>query len=439
MDVIVIGAGAAGLAAARTLGNAGLGVSLLEARDRVGGRCWTRCEPGLAMPVEYGAEFIHGRPAATLSLLRELRIASIERGGTRWFVKRGDLQPADRTALLASIRAGMERAGTPRPDISFAQYLSERLGKHLAPDAKIMAQRMVEGYDAADPATVSARAIVAEWAGDDGTGSDVNFRPRGGYGALLGALAAGATGTGVRLQLQSVVRAVRWQRGRVQVEGSRLGVPFREEAARVIVTLPLGVLQLARGEPGSVQFTPRLQAKRAALGMLAAGPALKVVMRFRNAFWERIEQGRYRRAGFFQAPDAAFPTFWTAYPTRAPMLAAWAGGPRAARMAGLGPNAIIRQALASLRSVFGAKIDVEAELEGSYLHDWQSDPFARGAYSYVLVGGQGARKALAASIQGTLYFAGEAADFEGETGTVAGALQSGVHAARELVSIAARA
>jgi monoamine oxidase len=301
-----------------------------------------------------------------------------------------------------------------------------------------MAQRMVEGYDAADPAKVSARAIVTEWAGE-GSGGDMNSRPRGGYGALLGAIVAGLISTGVRLKLHSVVRAVRWHRGSVQVEGSRLGVPFREEAARVIVTLPLGVLQLASDEPGAVRFTPRLGSKREALGMLAAGPALKVIMRFHSAFWERIEQGRYRRAGFFQVPDAGFPTFWTAYPARAPMLAAWAGGPRAARMAGLGPSDLVRQALASLRSVFGAKVDVEAEFEGGHVHDWQRDPFALGAYSYVRVGGQGARKALAASIQGTLYFAGEAADYEGETGTVAGALQSGACAARELLGAIGRA
>jgi monoamine oxidase len=83
--------------------------------------------------------------------------------------------------------------------------------------------------------------------------------------------------------------------------------------------------------------------------------------------------------------------------------------------------------------MFGDAVDIEAELGGAYVHDWQSDPYARGAYSYVTVGGMGARKALAASLQDTLYFAGEAADYEGETGTVAGALQSGMRAAREII------
>jgi len=83
--------------------------------------------------------------------------------------------------------------------------------------------------------------------------------------------------------------------------------------------------------------------------------------------------------------------------------------------------------------MFGAAVDIEAEVAGAYVHDWQSDPYARGAYSYVTVGGKGARKALAAPLRDTLYFAGEAADHEGETGTVAGAFQSGMRAAHEII------
>jgi monoamine oxidase len=249
----------------------------------------------------------------------------------------------------------------------------------------------------------------------------------------MGSLASGLEGTAVRLRLQSIVHAVRWKRGRVEVEGTVLGRPFRETAARAIITLPLGVLQLAAGAPGSVRFAPVLREKQRALADLASGPVFKVTLRFRSPFWEEIEDGRYRDAVFFQSPEAAFPTFWTALPMRAPLLVAWAGGPRAARMAGAGTHAVIRHALASLRSVFGETVDVESQLEAAYVHDWQRDPYARGAYAYVKVGGGSARKALAAPLRNTLYFAGEASDFEGEAGTVAGALQSGLRAAREVL------
>ena len=437
MDVIVIGAGAAGLAAARELARSAMSVLVLEARDRIGGRCWTRLEPGLEVPIEYGAEYIHGRPKVTFALLRRAAVPALARCGTRWFVKQDTLAPSERGELLNEVRRAMVEVGVPRSDVSFADYLELRLGKRLAPETLTLARRMVEGYDAADPSDVSARSIVTEWTGES-AGSDVSFRPRGGYGALLGSLAAEACRYDVRLRLQCVVHAVTWRRGRVEVEGTFLGRPFREQAARAIVTLPLGVLQLPARTPAAVRFSPALTAKRAALDGLAAGPALKVVLKFRRPFWQEIERGRYRAAGFFQAPDAAFPTFWTAYPQRAPMLAAWAGGPRARRLSDRTAPELIDEAVRSARSLFAGAAGFEDELEAAYVHDWQRDPYARGAYSYVRVGAAGARKALARTLEGTLYFAGEAADYEGETGTVAGALQSGVRAARELLKAVRR-
>ena len=135
-------------------------------------------------------------------------------------------------------------------------------------------------------------------------------------------------------------------------------------------------------------------------------------------------------------PDAPFATFWTPAPARAPLLVAWAGGPRALRLStGASAAQITRKALVSLEKLFGNELDVASELRGYYYHDWQQDPFARGAYSYVTVGGSEARAALAQPIEDTLFFAGEATDAE-EEGTVTGALQSGRRAAREILAAA---
>ena len=438
VDVIIIGAGAAGLAAARELARSRLSVLVLEARDRIGGRCWSRHEPGLAVPIEYGAEFIHGRPAATFSLLRDAGVRAFGRTGSRWFANDGELQPSDRTALLSEVRDAMLTSRRPSHDVSFHAYLHDRLAKRLSADAVTLALRMVEGYDAADPRRASARAIVDEWTGES-TGNDASFRPQDGYGALLAWLAAGARESTVQLRLHSVVRSVRWSGCMVHIEGERLGQPFRLRARRAIVTLPLGVLQLPSTASGAVRFEPPLRQKRAPLASLASGAALKVILRFRSAFWQRLQQGRYRSAGFFQAPGAPFPTFWTCHPLHAPVLVAWAGGPRAQRLSRSDDDAIVQCALSSLARLFSGAADIDAQFEAAYVHNWQRDPFACGAYSYVKVGGAGARKALAATLDDTLYFAGEAADYEGETGTVAGALQSGVRAARELLRCAGRA
>ena len=183
-----------------------------------------------------------------------------------------------------------------------------------------------------------------------------------------------------------------------------------------------------------VRFTPGLEEKAQALKRLGSGPVLKVALRFRTAFWEELDEARYRDTSFFHSSRAAFPTFWTALPARAPLLIAWAGGPKATRLSGGATPDIVRHAVTSLKSVFGKRADIGAQLEAAWLHDWQQDPYARGAYSYVTVGGAGARRALAAPLRDTLYFAGEATDFEGEHGTVAGALQSGIRAAREVLA-----
>lgn len=425
-DVVVIGAGAAGLAAAAELARSGRSVLLLEARERIGGRVWTLDVPGLRVPVELGAEFIHGRPDATFSLLKQTGIAAIERSGDGWHGRDGKLEHMGE--IFAEIRRAIRKARAPRTDVSFQQFLARDL-RHLSARARAFARRRVEGYDAADPARASARAILEEWAGEDDAAAASHYRPAGGYGALLAALAGTLDRARVELRLRAVVRSVRWRRGSVDVEGKA----FRVSARKAIITLPLGVLQLPPRAAGAVRFTPALAEKREALKGLAPSPVVKAVLLFRDAFWERLDRGRYRNAVFFRAPGERFPSFWTALPERAPLLTAWAGGPNALRLAGASVPQVIRHAVASLASIFGDAADIRARLEAAWLHDWQKDPFARGAYSYVTVGGHGARRALADPLRDTLYFAGEATDYEGEHGTVAGALRSGTRAARQLV------
>jgi len=174
----------------------------------------------------------------------------------------------------------------------------------------------------------------------------------------------------------------------------------------------------------SVKFLPALNMKQAALSRLASGPVIRVAMRFRERFWRERVPG----VAFFHNPAAPFPTFWTPLPMHAPLLTAWAGGPKAARLSGLPKGQLAGQALRSVRSVFESIPRPEATL----VQDWQADPYSRGGYSYVMVGGQGAREALRRPLEKTLFFAGEATDAE-EAGTVAGALRSGVRAAREVL------
>jgi|SRR3954471_1962490 monoamine oxidase len=409
-DFVVIGAGAAGLAAADELTRGGRSVLVLEARERVGGRCWTRRLSGLDIPVELGAEFLHGEAKLTHAFLERAGLGATESGREQRVAARGRLQPAD--AFAEAQRAAQEATHLQR-DMSFAAFLARQ---RLPARTKALATMMVQGFDAADPRLVSAKSIGEEWGG--GELGDSQPRPQGGYGALFDWLARELLGRGTQLRLGTVVHGVNWRRGSATLAASFHGERFTLGARRVIVTLPLGVLQ-----SGPLRFPE----KRAALARLESGPVIRVAMRFHRPFWEEQAPG----IAFFHAPNAPFPTCWTPLPLRAPLLTAWAGGPKAARLSGKRDAVLVRAALDSVSAIFGRA--AEGEIAAAYAHDWRADPHARGGYSYLRVNGEGAHEALAAPLAGTVFFAGEATESE-EPGTVAGALRSGIRAAREAMS-----
>jgi monoamine oxidase len=428
-DVIVVGAGAAGLAAAARLGEAGKSVLVLEARDRIGGRMYTRQESELAAPIELGAEFIHGDPTATLQWLARVGKAAIAMPESHQRLQNGSLVAADDT--FEKVQQALQRHDSIiTHDMSLATLFNEHLAHELSPAARDYALMMAEGFDAADTTRVSARDITDEWTGDMLEAEQ--SRPEGGYVSLLTAL-SGALNDKVHLRLQHEVGTVDWSQNKVQVSGSFLGQPFAATARHAVVTLPLGVLQQ---EQRAVKFQPPLTEKQSALEHLVSGPVVKMVMKFRTPFWQEIDDGKYRDVTFFHATHSSFPTFWSSLPKQAPLLTAWVGGPRAARLsASSDESGMAQQALDSLEQLFGATHDIRGQLDAVNFHDWQQDRFACGAYSYVAVGGGDARQQLAAPLQNTLFFAGEATHATAAA-TVSGALQSGERAAREVIAAA---
>lgn len=421
-DVVIVGAGVSGLSAACELRKSGLSILVLEARDHIGGRAWTRNEPGLSAPIELGAEFIHGRVPETFELLHEVGKAALDTSGAHWTLRDGKLVQ-NTEDLFGDIQNALERSKIlEKPDISFQAWLDRSDQYGLSKEAATMAKAFVEGFDAADPERVSAHFVAEEW-GAGGMLDSPQFRPLGGYTSVLSALAGSLERDNIQLQLQSVVKEIRWQRGSAEIEVTRFDQTTTVKATTVIVTLPLGVLQA-----GSVRFTPALDSKRVALEKLVFGPVLKLSLRFRKAFWEELDDGKYAGASFFHSADTAFPTFWTTLPLRAPLMTAWMAGPKAARLSTKEMPHIVGQALESLTTIFHG---AELELEGAYLHNWQTDPYSLGAYSYIGVGGSDARRTLAAPLEDTLFFAGEATD-ENEAATVGGALQSGARVAQEI-------
>jgi monoamine oxidase len=434
-DTIIVGAGAAGLAAASELAAANHHVLILEARERIGGRILTDRTIPSPIPIELGAEFIHGASSAVMKWLKRASQVAVDASRNRWRLNDGELHPANDG--LEQLKRRFERLRRPRADIPFAEFL-DRHRRALPQAVRELACMMVQGFDAADATRISTLEVLDEWS--SGSAADApTFRPAGGYDALMESMRNALAPECAALRLGTVVREIAWRKGRVTIDALRHGEPVRIQAARAVVTVPLGVLQLPPASPGSVRFTPELRDKHGALAQLAPGPVIKVVMAFAKPFWAEVHDCRYRDAAFFFAPEAPFPTFWTSLPLRTAVLVAWAAGPNASRLASQGKDQILAQVIDSLRALFGRRVDPSSLLESVTLHDWQSDPYACGAYSYVLARGAKARTALAQPVEDTLFFAGEAADTEGDAATVGGALQSGERVAREVLERIGRA
>ena len=407
-DVIVIGAGVAGLAAARRLHDAGRHVLVCEARDRVGGRVWSDAsDPTCA--IELGAEFIHGDDVSTWQFVRQLGLATTIAG--RWDGRRiwhnSQLQQAlalfETDPSLPPLTTIEEQiAAYAGPDISFAQWLDDNdyhgLARHLA-DIRLAHSA------ATTPALASIHAMQADiLQGEHLGGNDHHIVA--GYAPIVEHLAQS-----LPLRLQRVVTAIR-------EAGDHCHVTFADgvvlTAKRVIVTIPLALLKT-----GSVAFDPPLPAtKLHAIRQIDMHGGLKIVLRFRERFWDDT-------ASFFSLVDPA-PVWWTVA-SGAPYLTGFFTGPRAAHIGAVTDP--LATCLDLLTAVFGDV--VREQLVGWRMINWSVDPWSLGAYSSVSVGAHGLRPALAAP-HGRVHFAGEATAIDGHSASVHGAISSGWRAVTEI-------
>ncbi len=433
-DVIVIGAGAAGLTAARQLAGAGLRVAVLEARDRIGGRIWT-IQPASGVPVELGAEFIHGHPSGVFDLVAAGNLDVHEFGGPAWVQVDGELTRRD--DFFAHTRSVLEKMDARGPDRSFANFLD--MNEADDDDAKLWGLEYVEGFHGALAERISVHSLVRDIRAEREVEGAHTYRLRHGYQALLKTMLDALPKELVSIHLNTVVNVVRWTKHRVEVSASTgNGADFEFTASAVVITLPLGVLQAPHNTPGAVSFEPPLLEKSSALHLLYMGQTIRSSLIFSEPWWEHLQvqdsaKGALRDMGFVFSHQEWFPTWWTRV-TSAPVLTGWAASRRGERLSGRSESFIRDKALESLASLFHVPLRTLQEmLQSSHVHDWQSDPYARGSYSYVGVGGDRAQSELAAPIMDTLFFAGEATNCEGHHGTVHGAIATGERAADEIL------
>jgi len=421
-SILILGAGVAGLVAADELSQAGLPVTILEARERVGGRLHTVHQPGLNVPVELGAEFIHGAKNATWPLVNAARLKTDELPDRHWQDQDGTL--IEDREFWERLSAVTGKIDVRAPDQDFCSWLKRLPG--VTDEAKWLATEYVEGFHAAPAGRVSAHSIAkAEAAAEREDGMRQFKLPRG-YDALLDWLMNRLHQKQVCVLCQHVVKTVCWEPGEVEVEAASLEGSAIFRAAAALIALPLGVLK--QSGPSGILFEPELTTNQMAIESLASGAVVKVSCHFRSRFWP------VQNFGFLHTDDPMFPTWWV--DERGPVLTGWAGGSRAENLSRESRGTILSEAAEALVRIF--KVErrrVQELLRNSWTHNWMSDPFARAAYSYIPAGMGQMPKLLAEPAEDTLFFAGEATAAAGDQGTVHGAVASGKRAAVEIQKV----
>jgi monoamine oxidase len=438
-DILILGAGVAGLAAGRRLAEGGRQVAIVEARDRVGGRIATE-HVSMAgalntLPVELGAEFVHGLPGALWKAIDEAHLATYELHGDHLCYERGRLQACSEadgepTSVLEEMM-GWLAGQPPGTDAPFAHYLEiagieRRRGEQAA--------AYVEGFNAADARVIGVAALAQQQRAENAIQADRLFHIRAGYDAVPNFLRERFESAGGSVLTGRRVTHVRWSPSGVGVCGTGAqGATFEFQANHAVIALPLGVLQ-----SGSVEFQPTPRDLLLHAGRMAMGAVLRISLLFDSKFWSAAQ--RSEDFSFLFAREELFPTWWTSKPDPAPLLTAWIGGRKALDLqrrmhSRADPFAIRNECLAELARIFELSPQaLENRLISWHAHDWQSDEFARGAYSYAPSGARDASEHMTMPVDGRLFFAGEHTDVDGHWGTVHGALASGERAALQLMS-----
>jgi len=411
-DVLVIGAGMAGVTAARQLAQAGVSVLLVEGGQRLGGRIQT-LRDFCSAPVEAGAEFIHGVGAETWPDVKaaglhvracpHTRDAMFNVGAGAQWLPRVLLHPGVWPAVTILRRLRRLQG----PDMSAREFIA---ANRYRGRARIMAQMVLTAHLPGSIDDVGVRGLIEDGVLQLETG--LNHRIVEGYDRLVAQIARD-----LDCEMGFAVDTVRWSVDGVSVRAA----DGRERSARAAVcTLPVGVLKSRQ-----VRFVPDLpENKRAALQLIEMGSVCKILLRFEERFWPQ-------RLATLACGVGPVTLYWSVFyraPDGPPVLTAYATGPRAAALSALSEDEATAVVVDDLRRLFP---EAAPKLLAQRRIDWTTDPLSLGGYTFLRPGGSGARAQLAAADTGALFWAGSATATRTIAATVEGAFVSGMRAAAE--------
>lgn len=418
--ILVIGAGMAGLAAARMLHDHGFHVQVLEARDRLGGRIWTSTKWS-DIPLDLGASWIHGidgNPLTELANIANAERLEISYDSSSTYDSDGDELSPEKESRLEGLRQqfyrALRKAQDSDEDQSIRDFVKSWSRKIAADEESKRLLNFILSSEIEQEYSGSAERLSTHWydSSEEFDGEDALFAK--GFSVLVDFLAKDLT-----IRKGEIVRRVDWR-------GDKVIVTTKEDeyiADKVIVTLPLGVLKA-----NQVEFLPNLPKPTSdAIKKLEMGTLNKCYLRFSEVFWpEDVDW-----LGYIPTVHGTW-TEWVSFARVAghPTLLGFNAGNRAREIEAWSDQQIVDDAMQTLRIMFGKKIPEPIDYQ---ITRWHSDPFSFGSYSFNSVGSRpNLRRRLATPLSGKLFFAGEATD-ENYFGTVHGAYLSGLRAAKEVM------